>query len=76
MPLQGRCSSFAPEIIISSFPDSHIWSKAIVELVQTAQDSFYSHRYRILIIYKNKQANETANRNYHEPYLRKAWQVF
>ena len=71
MPLQGRCSSFAPEIIISSLPDSHIWSKAIAELVQTAQDSFY-----LLIIYKNKQDNETANRNYHEPYLRQAWQVF
>ena len=43
MPLDGKCSSFAPEIIISSFPDSHIWSKAIAELDQTAQDSFYPH---------------------------------
>ena len=76
MPLEGRCPSFAPEIIFSSFPDSHIWRKAIAELVQTAQDSFCPHHYRILIIYKNKQDNETANRNYHEPHLRQAWQVF
>ena len=43
MPLEGRCSSFAPEIIISTFPDSLSWRKAIAEFIQPAPDSDHTH---------------------------------
>ena len=57
MPLGRRYSSFAPEIIISNFPDSLIWRKAIAEFVQPAHDSCHLH-HLLKTDYLQKQARQ------------------